>query len=543
MKKANILRLLGCSTGFFTILVYIWCIIYVPIMMIMIPKFKHFFVEPEPIAYTIPLDVKKTLVNEFKYKSGNDEIIVPKGTALYLLYRPDARIDDIYVRDPKGNEFILTNPALYLNLINEEISPSFSKDKGGESITLYSEKNVDNFQKKMETEVKIFKSDIEEKDVKVVKVRSVKYPNSVSVANFVGISADGKFLGYLGPVNAYKLEFIEALPLMETSSSSIPLTTDELRDMVVGKSLIEFYQRYRFPSSVTLKENYIVVRIPDVYSECMDSIGRRTGLTLFVGKANVANIDSSIVTACYYTTKRGRVNAIDYLPYGSKIVDNFKPIRSFIRGLERQKFFDEDDFGFFNLNDIIDKALQFILPESWHDGFFYDILSVVILFVFIAFAGVPFLFLPYIIIVGSTISFKKFSNKQLVRMGTWISMFIFLLCMFLYSLVDSPTTTLTLLIVTIILGYFTLTRFNDTLTDNRCGQNCTGWKSYVFNQVLSVGDLMKESIDKYNVTTYTDGSKKETYAGTDTRYYRNVTNEYICLHCGSTYSRTVREYE
>ena len=546
MKKANVLRLLGSGTGFFTIFVYLWCIIYIPVMMMMIPRFKHFFVEPEPIAFTIPVGNKKTLVKEYKYKSGNDEITIPKGTAIYPLYRPDARIDDIYVRDSKGNEFILSYPVTNLDIINEKVQLVFTKDKGEESISIFSEKSVDNFQKKIDYDVKIYKSDVEEKDIKIVKLRTAKYANGNSVADFVGISADGKFLGYLGPGNGlnYKMEFSEALPLMENSSSSIPLTNDDLRDMVVGMSLGEFYQRYRYPSSVTIKEDNVIVRIPDIYSEWNENFeGRRSGLTFYIKNASYPNIENSIITAYTFTTKGKRANTLDYLPYGSKLLDNFKPLRSFIRGVERQKFYDENDFAFFNINDIIDKILHFILPTSWHDGFFYDLLSVGILFIFIAFAGVPFLFIPYIIVTGSIISFKKFSNKQVKMTGTITAVIIFLLCMFLFALVESPVMVLTLLIVTIILGWVTLTRFNDVITDKRCGVYCTGWDSYVFTQVLSVGDLMKETIDKYNVTTYTDGSKREVYAGSDTRYYRNEQREYQCLICGNTYSRTVRAYE
>jgi len=552
MKKANIFRLLGKSTGFLTIFVYFWCILYVPIAIIMIPKFKYFFTEPDPIECLIEAGERKTLAVDYKYETMDEEgktieITVPKGTAVYPLYRHASSSEYLQVRDQKGNEFRLDYPSKVFNIVGEKVQLWFKKQKNEEemSIDLMSEKNLENFVRGVYgKDNKIKQSDVEGIDVLISNKRTLKTGNN-STQTFVALSADGKFLGYTIHGSGYNLDFVDKLPKMEGFSNPIPLTTRDLSNLAVGKSLSEFYQRYRYPNSVTIIGNKIIAEIPEVYSGRMKSDDRRRGgLLLFAEIAEGEDVESAIVDDFGFTKNLGRVHPLDYIPYGGALFDNVAPLRSFVRGIERQNFFDEKKF-MLDIGGYFEKGLKFIFPTKMHDGFIYSLLYFILAIVFISVAGVPLIFIPYLIAVALFIKNDYYFNDDLNKIGMISGFSFFVPCILLFAITETPFVALLAIVVTAALGYYTILKVSDVLEWCRC-EDCVAWNSYKFTRYLKEGAVMEHTTTtrRWKETTHRDGSKSTSDHETirNSQYYRDVKKEYKCRDCDSLRNINEREY-
>ena len=553
-SRAKITNLFG-SAGCLGFVAYLWCILYVPVAIIMAPKFKYFSNEPTPIVASIPVGEPRTLTAPYTYEAKNEqgemkEITVPRGTVVYPLYRFAAGWG-IKVRDQRGNEFLLSEPEKFINIVNEKVLlhfPRVSRDKetGELFLQFWSEKNINDMSRNVYAfDFKIWKSEVEGKDVIVSHIKTVRRNNENH--SYMGLSIDGKFIGYTNYVN---LEFVRALPAMEVSSNPIPMTARELPELAVGKSLGEFYQRYRYPTSVTVAGNKVVAEIPEVYSGRMKSDDRRWGgLLLIAEKAAGAEVESAIITDFGFSEKlRRRVHPLDFVPYGGAWLDNAASLRRFIRGIERQEFFREKKYGFeIDLTAWGEKAIHFVLPKSWHDGFIERALNFIFMLlslVFMCFAGVPLVVIPYLIVAGATMSFKKFSNLSINIMGGAVGLSVLLTGVFLFAITETPFVALLAVMVGLGLGVLTYFAFSKALSWGRC-DDCISWGTYEFTQYLWEGNPYSktESRETWTETTHSDGRKTtsdhKTYS--NTTYYREVTKEYECSECDAT--REVDERE
>jgi len=434
----------------------------------MIPKFKYFSKEPEPIPLSQTVGEPITLVVDYAYGARDEEgtkteIVLSKGTVVYPLFRHSSS-SRIYVADQRGNIFTVNS----------------------------SSKSIQSAEK--------------------------------------------------------ELPFINELPRMDAFENPLPFTHEDLDAFAVGRTMNEFFHRYRYPQSTYSTGGKTFAHLPDLYSQRKEEGGGRwSDLILIAENTDPADAANSIITGYRYTTPIGRKNFLDYVPYGSSLLDNSSSLRKFIRGIEQQTLDDESAFSM-SLTDWGEKAIRFVLPNSWHDGFIDKTLNFLFLLFslfFMSFAGVPLLIIPYLIFVAVTIRISSFSNKQINIIGAAIGVVFLLPGIFLFAITEIPFVGYLAIIVTFTLGYIAYKGISDTLSWGRC-EECISWGTYEFTEYIWEGSPIAKTTTRktWTETTHKDGSKSTSDHQThsSTAYYRDVTKEYVCRECGETREKDEREY-
>jgi hypothetical protein len=280
--------------------------------------------------------------------------------------------------------------------------------------------------------------------------------------------------------------------------------------------------------------------------------GRWNELLLIAEKSDGEDIGSAIITDYMYTKRVGRQNFLDYVPFGGALLDNSASLRSFIRGIEQKTFQDDSAFSL-SFTDWGEKAIQFVLPKSWHGGWVDRTLNFFVMLFslfFMAFAGVPLLIIPYMTVVSLTIGKKKFLNGQINIMGLLAGMVFLLPGILLFAASESPFVGLLIVVVTIVVGLIVYGGISGVLSWNRCN-DCLGWETFGFTRYLKEGEPMKKTTTKTETTpdrykVYSDGRRELVSKGTTTvrtyiEHYRDVTKEYVCNACKSTREIDKRE--
>jgi len=198
-KKASFLRLLG-TTGCLSFFVYLWCLMYIPLGFVMIPRFKYFSEEPEPIPLSQTVGDPKTLSVDYTYEAMDEEgnkreITVRRGTVVYPLFRASESSWSIYVADQRGNIFLLNDVSKDLDVRNERVNLRLRKERKETepSINLLSEKNLNDIARNIFAyDNKVKQSDIEGKDIRISHTKIA----GAQKQTYMGLTADGKFLGY-----------------------------------------------------------------------------------------------------------------------------------------------------------------------------------------------------------------------------------------------------------------------------------------------------------------------------------------------------------
>jgi hypothetical protein len=402
---------------------------------------------------------------------------------------------------------------------------------------------------KRESDITLMESETEGRQVTFSRTKTITYTRG-ETGKYLGISVDGKFIGFLDGWN-FDMEFMEALPIME-GANPIPFTGSEVRKLVYGKSLGEFYQRYRYPTNVTIKGNTVTALFSEVYGSWVKK-GRAGGLLLVAEMAEGSDAESAIVTRHWYTEVIGRQNMLDYIPFvGPALLDNFSPLKKYIRGIERQTFFDETKFEI-NLTELSTKAVHFILPESLHGGIVETIINTIlsiICLIFMITIVVPPLFIPYMIVAAITMGNNSITNNGIHKLGTLAGIIVFCPIYFLFAITELPVVALLALVLAFFAGYAVINKLGVKLAWNRC-EECVSWDSYYFTKYLKEGPWIKKTITRVTHRfrdTYSGGQKvRSEYMGssssTSTTTYRDVTKEYKCSECQALRTRDVREYK
>jgi hypothetical protein len=503
----------------------------------------------------------KILADNYTYEITDEsgkkaKMTVPKGSVIYPLFNIDPLFNDpntIYARDQKGNEFILQSVRGVLELVNEKIELTFSDgykdEKTGERyVPLQTEKNVNDVRmgSSSNQDVRLLESKAKGRDITITGVRTRNFESysggkkEIVTKKFFAVSVDGKFIGYTQ--FDYTLKFIKSLPKLE-SSDPIPFTNSDLNTLVIGKSLGEFYKRYRYPKTVTIRGDKIIAEFSDIYGQS----GRkgRSGGLLLIARNTGADTASAIVTEHKFTETLGSMNLLDYIPFvGSLLLDNTLPLRSFIRGIARQILLDENKYEP-SWNDYADKIIKFILPEALQDGFIegtLSFISTVLGLMFVSTICLPLLLIPYMFVVSPIIGNEIFSNSKIHKMGMTAGSLFLWPVLLLFCLVETPITALIVLIVTVFIGYFMIgTRLSSELAWNRC-ETCISWESYEFSRYLHEGPWITSTTTQ--TTKYFKGDKLDrTESSSSSTTYRDVTKEYECSECESTRVRETREYK
>jgi len=307
------------------------------------------------------------------------------------------------------------------------------------------------------------------------------------------------------------------LPQVGFGSLGNIYTEQDIRDLLLGKSLAEVERRYGFSTLVKARADGSRIAQFGGISQKGES-GRKDGLVLETDPRG-------IIIKHGFAGGAVKAGVLDYIPYVSKIMD-IGAVRRFIRGVHSPG-------AAVIVTTLKSEPAKPVAPgagEKQGNGFRDAIMGlpggpVVFAMWFVAVFNIlgPFVLVPFFVVLALMIPRRGGGNARIIKRAKLAGTLFFLLAALIIMITMYEGTAALVILPSLILCYFVfIPEFGRELRAMRC-EKCGGWDTRVYNGNKREDDMV------YVTTTTTKTRYSEDKSVSKTR---NVTYEYECKDCG-----------